>query len=406
MNTMAAKLNINSRIISLFIFFSVLVFLLVFLSRLYSTSVIDPVTIVALERDDLTLKLRWNKAYPGESFEDVKKGLLWALSYLGATIPRGSVTKAIVRENDTRFFLKLKELGFDQNAQNAFRTIISKMKSSEEYTLHGGIDVGRFIILTLNSTYHYYAITGAYDKLESFKEKYNFQGNGIDLKYSTVALGNRKIDVAEGDSFKDIAFIAFEGEGDISKDTFDIVEIETFDFFSNGQPKFALYSKQGKIKTGASAYLTRAGKPANCLWCHDDTFQPIHKEFAQPFATRMDANDYNAKINLFKDLTGKYRSNLQTDLDIQKKQDHVFMELLYLSFMEPSLYRLANEWKLDENEISKILAKYETHPHHEFKFLGDKLYKRREIEIHSPYNTLSIPSDPRETSEYEPNFFD
>jgi hypothetical protein len=170
----------------------------------------------------------------------------------------------------------------------------------------------------------------------------------------------------------------------------------------NGQLRFAIYDKDGNlIPSHPDSMYTLAGKPAKCLWCHETSIQ-------QPFFAVTDINGYmkvdsfrsevfahNNRLNLF-------RQNLTSSLDFAKKQDHTYTELLYITFMEPTAERLSREWNMTLTETMKKLQGFSTHKHSEFTWLGD-LYDRREVDLLSPYEHLTVPSSAREFSVYEPN---
>ena len=111
------------------------------------------------------------KGYPEETKEDVITGLTWGLSFLGAALPAEDLSTAVEWKSENQFLLNLEKVGFNQDARQAWKAILDTLKKSEEYKLHGGIDVGRFITLTLNSTNHYYAITGAEERYADFRSQ-------------------------------------------------------------------------------------------------------------------------------------------------------------------------------------------------------------------------------------------
>jgi hypothetical protein len=79
------------------------------------------------------------------------------------------------------------------------------------------------------------------------------------------------------------------------------------------------------------------------------------------------------------------------------------MELLYLSFMEPSAERLAVEWQTTAEDVRQKLQGKPTHNNPEFAFLGDVLYNRKDIDVLSPYKSVRAADDARESSAYEPD---
>jgi hypothetical protein len=226
------------------------------------------------KKEDLQITLRWVKAYSTETKEDIVTGLAWSLSFLGAELPEGSLLQAIQWQSETHFLIDFAKVGFSTVAQSALKKIIPVLKSSEEYTIRNGIDVGRFVMLTLNSTNHYFAITGVPEKYQSFRALYSFDEKKAAIVISTIAFGNRLIELSVADRATQIAFVALEGEGSLEEGTFVSEEIETIDIMKNGQLRIGLYDMNGNLKAAASPSLTAAGKPAKCLWCHETSLQP------------------------------------------------------------------------------------------------------------------------------------
>ena len=81
------------------------------------------------------------------------------------------------------------------------------------------------------------------------------------------------------------------------------------------------------------------------------------------------------------------------------------MELLYISYMEPSARRLALEWNMTESEVLNLLAGLPMHEHEEFTFLG-MLYDREDVESYAPYTALPVSSSVREVVGIEVNHLD
>ncbi len=359
-------------------------------------------TDLGIQPDDLTINLRWIKGYPEETKEDVLTGLTWGLSFLGAALPAPDLATAVTWKNENQFLLNLEKVGFDQEARRAWKAILDTLKKSEEYKLQGGIDVGRFITLTLNSTNHYYAITGAENRYADFRSKYDFDEKKAGIVKSTIAFGSRVIEISEADQFSEIAFIAIEGEGSIESGSFVQKEFESLALMANGQLRFALYDINGNLKTSASKSLTAAGKPAKCLWCHETSLIPPFvddNKLSGYYSTEEFKNILANRMEIVK----AYRDQLPSKIFLSIP-NHTKAELLYLSFMEPSQERLSQEWGLSLAEVEKKLANLPTHAHHEFSFLGEKLYNRNDVDHLAPFNNIEIPTDPRNSSAYEPDF--
>ncbi len=353
--------------------------------------------------DDLKITLRWVKAYPDETREDIVTGLAWSLSFLGAELPAGSMEQAIEWQSDTHFAVDFTKTGFNTNAQAALQKIIPALKNSDEYRLLNGIDLGRFVMLTLNSTHHYFAITGVPEKYTSFRSLYSFDQKKAAILKSTIAFGNRLIEVSSANHALQIAFVAVEGNGSIEAGTFDGEEFETIDLMASGQLRIGLYDSNGNLKAAASPALTAAGKPAKCLWCHETSLQPPYNDNHTLIGYYSTA-EFKAKINQFTKLIEDYRATLSSDIDFTKQHLHTKAELLYLSFTEPSAERLAAEWGLTLEETKKKLQGISTHAHGEFALLGDELYFRSQVEALAPFEPIRVPDEARDVSIYEPDF--
>jgi len=106
---------------------------------------------------DLVIKLRWIKSYPGQSRAKTNTGLFWALSFLGARLPADAT---ILSWDGTMVTVDLDAAGVPQASRAAWKKLLQVLKSSEEYRVMGGIDMGRFVFLSLCSSRQYYALTG------------------------------------------------------------------------------------------------------------------------------------------------------------------------------------------------------------------------------------------------------
>jgi len=349
---------------------------------------------------ELSIELRWIKSYSGESKSDVEVGLLWALSFLGATLPADGPDALSWRANVVT--LHLDHAGIDPQVLPQWRRLLASLKASEEYRDMGAFDVGRFVALTLCSSNHYYALTGAATSYERAYARREFAPQHVAIVESAVSHGDRLIEVAQGPTAADIAFIAHEGPGSISQGSFAVEEHELLDIMANGQLRFALYGADGTLKPAASETRTAAGKPGKCLWCHEIAL-------SRPFDGRTSVPGYGS-IGEFErliaqrmDVLRSARSKLDSRIDFARTQDHTYAELLYISFYEPSAERIAGEWNVPVARARETLAGLPTHKHHEFDFLGDRLYRRSDIDSLAPYGVLAPPTDPREPSSYEPD---
>ena len=169
---------------------------------------------------------------------------------------------------------------------------------------------------------------------------------------------------------------------------------------SNGLSRFGLYDLEGNLKAVADPQVTRAGKPAKCMWCHENGIQPM-------FRKQLDIPGYLTYPSLQDTLTHyglaleKHQKAYWNDPDLQHQPNHTQMELIYIGFMKPSVTRLVEEWGLSEEEVQQRVGHLPTHRYEEFDFLGD-LYHRAAIDSLAPWQVQAIPESIREASDYEP----
>jgi hypothetical protein len=352
----------------------------------------------------LVIKLRWIKSYPSQTRSQVDTGLFWALSFLGAKLPADA---AIISWDGTAVTLDLDAAGVMEISKPSWKKLLDVLKTSDEYRMMGGIDIGRFVFLSLCSSYEYYALTGVSPNYAEFRAKHAFAPRQVAIVESAVAHGNRLIEVGQGEGINSVAFVAFEGAGSLQARSFQKADIETLDLMENGQLRFGLYDLEGHLKATATPALTAAGKPSKCLWCHEINLQP-------PFRNVTDLEGYYSTKE-FKQLVASatqvitgYRKTLASKVDFTRLQDHSNAEDLYLSFAEPTASRLAVEWNMPLERVKQLLdsRNLKAHPHSERiddGILGDDLYDRSEVDSLAPYAAIRGPSDMREASSYEPN---
>lgn len=350
------------------------------------------------------LRLRWVKAYPDETQEQVLTGLRWAFSFLGAELPAGSFEQAVTAAG-SEIKVDLDGLGFDQQARDALVYLNFTLRGSAEYDQHGGVDLGRFVALTINASHHYYAITGMPSTLEEFEAYLDFSAAEVAIVESAVADAERLIAIPDSlDELGRCAFVASEGGGSIADGNFTREEYEVTDLMPNGQFRFGIYDAQGQLIPAGDPALGVAGKPAKCMWCHESSLQP-------PYIAQTEVQGYHAPEVLEQIVQNRtvmlrdYRRGLQSDIDFEQTQEHAQMELLYISFMEPSAARLANEWGMSEAMVAELLSGLPTHTHPEFSFLGT-LYDRADVDPLAPYTTIRVSDDARERSDYEPDLIE
>ncbi|MEA3176965.1 MAG: hypothetical protein QOI59_488 [Gammaproteobacteria bacterium] len=372
---------------------------------LFSASGCGRITPPPAPRDpDLVIQLRWIKSYSDESRSKANMGLLWALSFLGARLPADA---AAVSWDGRRVTLDLDAAAVAESSKPAWRKLLHRLRSSDEYRVMGGIDIGRFIYLSLCSSYQYYALTGVSPTYAQFRAKHEFQPRQVAIVESAVAHGNRLIECAKAGGIESVAFVAFEGEGSLRDHSFQKTDIETLDVMENGQLRFALYDLEGHLKATTTPALTAAGKPSKCLWCHEINLQPPFKNVTDVdgyFGTKQ----FRERIASDMRVIGKYRRTLESQVNFAGLQDHSHAEALYMSFAEPTAARLADEWNMSLERVKQLLAgrNLKTHPHSarlDDAILGDDLYDRNDVDSLAPYATIRGPSDMREASSYEPN---
>ncbi|MCA6363058.1 MAG: hypothetical protein IM638_08460 [Bacteroidetes bacterium] len=345
---------------------------------------------------DHTLRLKWMKAYPDEHWAQVREGLRWTFSFLGANLPQGSFDKAIPVNDSLGFVLDLSQLGFSAPALTVLDSIITKIKTGEEYRKAGSIDLSRFVVLLIGVSENYYAITGAEKTLNAFIKKHQLEKPlQFGVTRSAVAAHHRLVEF-NGDTSDvlNFAFLAVESEGDLEKGTFSANVFEAFDIMPNGQLRFSVYDAKGNLIAGSPKHLGEAGKPAKCLWCHEIHIAGL---FVPNTAVNgMLSNDkFTAWRNAFQRNLDKYRNTLKDDLDYSKTQDHTFMELLYISFMEPSLMRLSSEWQLSPSAAQQKMGAAPDHVYEEFPHLGE-LYYRYYADSVAGVKELNVPVSVRE----------
>ena len=348
---------------------------------------------------DLTIKLRWVKSYPHETQEKVNEGLKWILSYLGALLPQETSEETMVWLDDNLLHLDISKAGFPKASYKEWNQILQQLRQTKEYTDLGSLDIGRFVMMSFNSSDSYYVITGVESTFDAFKKKYEFVGDRQEHLLpgqSGVTTGLRKIYSSTGNTIDRIAHMAEEGHGD-DPQTFVAKETEVFDFMLNGQPRFAVYGKDGNLKTGGNPELSFAGKPSKCMWCHESGVNlPFRLMNTHPDKPEL-LSDFKNLVNSQNKILDDYYFNLTETIDTFRfqKPNHYLAELLYISYQTPTKQRALNEIYNAGKSDGVIDFEIVDSTHHEFKFLR-KLVSRQELDEYLPYkSTLDI--DARET---------
>jgi hypothetical protein len=345
---------------------------------------------------DHTIKLKWHKAYPSENWTIVREGLRWTLSYVGATLPKGSFDQTVPFKDSTIITLNLSKVGFSESALVVLDNIVERIKRTEEYQETGFIDLSRFVVLLIGVSENYYAITGVAPTLEEFIRNHQLE-NPLLFGVTKSAVGNHHRQIEFRGDTSDVmnyAFIAVESNGSLDSGTFRAEAFEVFDIMPNGQLRFAVYDAQGKLIEGSPKKLGEAGKPAKCMWCHEIQIATLFVPNVA-VAGMLTNEDFTFWRSAFQRNLDKYRAQLQDDLDYNKTQDHTLMELLYISFMEPSAIRLGNEWNISPEEAQEKMGSAPDHEYHEFPHLG-KLYYRYYADSVANKKSPVVPTSVRE----------
>jgi hypothetical protein len=345
---------------------------------------------------DHTIRLQWIKAYPGEHWKQVREGLRWTFSFLGASLPKGSFDKAVPANDSSAFTLDFSQLGFSTDALTAIDSILVKLKSSATYRSENCMDLSRLVVLLIGESENYYAITGSEKTLGNFIRKHGLENPlQFGVTRSAVANHHRLIQFnPDTSSVLNFAFVAVESEDDLEKGTFHASVFEAFDIMPNGQLRFSVYDEKGERIAASPAHLGKAGKPAKCLWCHEIVISPLFVPNT-PVAGKLTNEEFEFWRSAFQRNLDHYRTTLNDDIDYTLTQDHTFMEMLYISFMEPSLMRLSNEWQLSPAEAEKRMGTPPGHLYEEFPQMG-MLYYRYYADSAAGVKDLRMPLSVRE----------
>lgn len=350
------------------------------------------------------LNIHYTLNYAGDTWEKNRTGLLWSLSYLGAELPKNSFDSSITWLNERTFNLNFGMLGFSDRALQALQLICDSLKETRVYKKTNSVDLGHFVTIVLGSSWHYYQITEAPKTYKDFTRLHNFTNYEVmPITRSSVSHHHRLLKMLLKDSILHSAFVAEEGEGELTSGTFNALEYETMDVMKNGQLRFMIYNQDGVLTAAGNKSFGAAGKPVKCVWCHEISIQPLFGT-TDTIKGFMNQDEFAGKIKVQSDLLKAYRLSLKGDIDFSKLQDHTYQELIYISFMEPSMQRLSQEWNMPAKKIQALLKNKPSHIHHEFGFLGE-LYDRKDLVNSTRYHPGTLPMSIREENEAEPNFF-
>ncbi len=342
-----------------------------------------------------SINLKWNQSHDTQTISDAVIGLRWALSHIGAH----NIETHKVYIKGSLLTINTNNLKFPEHTKNELKKLHSIIKKSEEYIQNDAIDLGRYLALTIGASEHYYKFVKVPKNLTELLSKYKLNAYKGKVNNSLVSLQHRIISFSNQEDFKQL-FLSTE----IDTSTNAILEFETIELMKNGQLKFGIFDKDGKRINAANPQKTKAGKPGKCMWCHESKITPLFtpQKSYDGFLTEKQLDD---TLTIYKNKHFEKQLLLANGIDYSKLQEHTQMELLYISFMEPSAKRLSKEWNMDIKDIEKKLSKLETHKHEEFTFLGN-LYHRNEVEKFAPYKSLEVSSSIREKSKKEINYLE
>ncbi len=353
------------------------------------------------KRSDQIIQLKWNKAYEAEKWWNIKTGLLWSFSFIGAELPLGAFDKSIQFNADSTVFeIDFSKLGFTARTLALLEGYNGQLKSSYEYKKFNSIDLGRWLVYVIYSGNHYYQLVDAPKTLTEFKKLHPQPTENFLVNKSAVSVGKRKIEFHTDSNWFHQFYIAHEGKYDSLVGAFEAQEYETIDFLPNTQTRFAIYDKKGNLKLSSDTTFSKAGKIGKCIWCHESKIEKLFTGTLdyKGFLTR---EEFEYKVAKMNDLIFEQRKKSSTDLAWFNRFDHTQSELLYISFMQSSAKRIATEWQVSEMEVTQLVKTFKAVPFDEFPFLGN-LYPRKLIDSLSNHEVTRVADFVREPSAFEP----
>ncbi len=344
--------------------------------------------------DQITLK--WHQSYNDDDFEKAITGLNWALSQIGV---EERISDTWISYETETITIAPDDLAFSQQSAETLKKLHRAIQESLAYHSQGYTDIGHYVALLLGSSEHYYQLVNLPKQLSELQNQYALNPSIGYISTSAISQEHRELRFSDQNGLSQL-FISQE----IDSITGEILEFETLDLLPNGQARFGVYDPSGNRIAGAIPGVSSAGKPGKCMWCHESTIQPLFwSQVLKPgYLTPSELSD--TLIYFRNELTTK-QNTLGSGVDFTNFSGHVSMELLYISYMEPSAARLAREWNMSESEILSLLSGLPTHEHAEFTFLGE-LYDRKDLESIAPYTPLSVSSSVRERIGVEVNWLD
>lgn len=358
-----------------------------------------------LPENNSKIILLWHPSPAHQTREEFTTGMIWLLSYLGAKLPQENFEKGVTFFENNKVEMTFDRLGFSTNAIQSLEQLAKLIKESEEYQTTGGIDAGRFFALCFNSTYHYYKITGASQTYSEFRKKYaSFAHKTFVCDTSSISKDSRIFNYSIFDlNILKNYFISEEGSGIYSSGNFNRNGfIEAYDYMENGQPRFVIYNPQGNLYAPSDSSLHRAGKPSKCMWCHESKMQPLFRNTPN-INGYIETQEFMNDQKIFSDRLNEFHLNNNSMLDFNNNKSHNQAEYIYLSFYEPDAKRLAEEWNVSVEFVTKKLSGIATHDNPEFPFLK-QVYYRHQVKEFAPFQSIEVSDQMREATPNEPNY--
>lgn len=351
------------------------------------------------EEIDYTIKLKWYKSHEQNTLERFENGMKWAFTNLGAALPLGSWQKSTTWLDDKILEINIEHLGFNDNALYQLGRLQKIIKERDGYTYNGFIDAGRYLMLTIGSSAHYYAITDVDRQVEHFNKRFEFEAEtmGFANQESVVSLTDRVVVMSDfNQTIESIAFIGYEGEGNIwscEADAYKPNAFETIDVMPNGKLRYGIYDADGKLVASSDPNHTIAGKVASCMWCHEGILSIGFLAETQ-VDCRLNPTVFDEKIKVRNSYLRAVKDTISIDLDYSDKQMHEQMELIYSSFLLPSAERLSNEWGFSLDSVGAILGELELVENEEYQQLPMG-YNRKLVDAVSPIPVIDVPESAR-----------
>lgn len=342
------------------------------------------------------LVLKWHKSYADDSLSKAVTGLNWALSHIGAK-NKLNPTDVSTEKNEIMIFPD--ELGLPAYGKDGLTKLHNVVFNTTGYHEENFFDLGHYVALLIGSSEHYYRLVNQPQTLSELEENYEFVPALGYVSDSDISEKPREIKFTAQDGFRQL-FVSQE----IDPETGEVVEFETLDLMPNGQPRFGIYDANGNRINGANPIHSGAGKPGKCMWCHESSIQPLFSVQAEQegYLTPEELTD---TLLFFRTAHKTNQNMLTSGIQFNDAGGHILMELVYISYMEPSLSRLALEWNMSETDVTELLSGVPTHEHEEFSFLGE-VYHRRDVISFAPFKTLGFPGNIREVEGEEVNYLE